>query len=127
MTLEGQTVQRAGEVSPQGQQSARAAGLGATRCVECGTGFIPRRSDRRFCGGACRASASRKWHDEKICREALCPSLACPHQYPQNVTLRGHGSASSVTAFLSGYGRGRPQTGNWLQERRDGLDIYHQY
>lgn len=31
-------------------------------CIECGKWFVPRRSDAKYCSGACRARASRKRH-----------------------------------------------------------------
>jgi hypothetical protein len=64
------------EVSPAGQQSARAAGLGGVRCEQCRRP-MRERAGKHFCGGACRAAASRARAAEKMRRmENLIDELA---------------------------------------------------
>ncbi len=63
------------EVTPDGQQSARAAGLSAI-CDYCRQP-MRERAGKRFCCGACRAAASRARTAEKVKRmENLIDELA---------------------------------------------------
>jgi hypothetical protein len=44
-----------------GERASIAAELSVTAiCAGCGTSFVPKRSDARFCSGRCRVAAHRK-------------------------------------------------------------------